>query len=201
MSKIYDIQNISVAWSIALGNFAGVAGVAFILGTFVLGGGFGFGFIVTMIILAGIQSRYIFQANRRYYIDVDEGIMTFPKSGTEYSSSEMMRLVPYWDLMKTQTITIGSIEDVLVDTKRWTTKDKDSESGNVKTTKHVVYNLAISGSFGTSKFKFKSGEKRDEISHAICDAVKQVTGKELSCKDDWRTETFGQAADSMMNNF
>lgn len=201
MSKIYDIQNISVAWSIALGNFAGVAGVAFILGVFVVGGVFGFGFIVTMLVLAGIQSRYIFQANRRYYIDVDKNLMTFPKSGSEYSSAEMIRLIPYWDLMKTQTIAIDAIDEVLVDTERWTTKTKDSESGDVKTTKHVVYNLVLSGSFGTSKFKFKSGEKRNEISHAICSAVKEVTGRELSCQDDWRAETLGQAADSLMNNF
>jgi len=201
MQKTYDIQNISVAWSVAIGNFAGVVAVAFIIGVFVIKGLFGFTFIVSLIVLAGIQSYYIFLANKRYYIDMESATITVPKSGDEVSLSEKFKLVSYWNYMKTRTIAIADIDDVIVDTKRWTTQRKNDESGVIKTEKHVQYNLKIIGTFGASSFSFKSGEKRDEISHAICRAIKELTGKELSCKDDWKTETLGQSIDSMMNNF
>jgi hypothetical protein len=125
MQKIYDIQNVWAAWSVAIGNFAGVVGVAFIIGAFVIKGLFGFAFIVSLITLAGIQSYYIFLANKRYYIDMENATITLPKSGDEVSLSDKFKLVWYWNYMKTRTIAISDIDDVIIDTKRWTTKRKD----------------------------------------------------------------------------
>jgi len=121
MQKTYEIQNISVAWSVAIGNFAGVVGVAFVIGVFVIKGLFGFAFIVSLIALAAVQSYYIFLANKRFFIDLENATVTLPKSGDEVSLSDKFKLVSYWNYMKTRTIAISDIDDVLVDTKRWTT--------------------------------------------------------------------------------
>jgi hypothetical protein len=198
MQKIYEIQSFSTAWSIAIANFSAIVGVSFVLGAFVIGGGYGFFFILGWIVLAGIQSYYIFIANKSYKIDIEAGTIIVPKSGYGQTGSWSFSVDFYWNLMKKQTINIDEIEDVVVDTKRWETANEEN-TGSKKL--HVIYQLNIIGSFGNAFFKFKSGEKRNEISNAICQAVKEVTGKELSCKDDYKPGRADKTLDSILNNF
>lgn len=198
MEKTYDIQSFSTAWSIAIGNFSAIAGIGFVLGTFVIGGGIGFLFVLSWVILAAIQSYYIFIANKSYNIDIEAATITIPKSGYGQTDSWSFSMDFYWNLMKRQTINISDIEDVVVETKRVETSNKEKTGGKEL---HISYHLKIIGSFGTSFFKFKSREKRNEISSTICQAIKEVTGRELSCKDDYRPGRADKAFDSMMNNF
>jgi hypothetical protein len=198
MEKTYDIQNFSAAWSKAVANFAGVAGIGFILGAFVIGGGIGFLFVLSLIIFAAIQSYYIFVANKSYNIDIEAATITIPKSGFGQTDSWSISVDFYLNLMKRQTINISDIEDIVVDTKRWETINKENAGSNKL---HVIYQLKIIGNFGSSFFKFKSREKRNEISSSICQAIKQVTGREISCKDDYRPGRADRSIDSIMNNF
>ena len=198
MKNIYDIQSFSSAFSIAIGNFAAISGIGFIVGTFVIGGGFGFLFVLTWVILGAIQSYYIFIANKSYKVDTEAETITIPKSGYGQTESWSFSSDFYWNLMKRQTINIKDIEDVIVESKRTeTTNEENIASKEI----HVAYHLKIIGNFGTSFFKFKSREKRDEISSTICKAVKEITGKELSCKDDYRPSRAQNTFESMINNF
>ena len=198
MEKIYEIQSFSTAFNIAIANFAGIAGVSFILGAFVIGGGIGFMFILSWVIIAATQSYYIFIANKSYKIDIEAATITIPKSGYGQTDSLSVTIDSYWNLMKRQTININDIEDVILETTRVETSNKE-KTGSKEL--HIMYNLKIIGSFGSSYFKFKSREKRNEIGTAICQAIKEVTERELSCKDDYIPGRADKAFDSLMNNF
>jgi hypothetical protein len=198
MQKTVDIQSYSTAWSIAIGNFAAVSGVGFILGTFVIGDGIGFLFVFGMIILAAIQSYYIFIANKNYTINMETATLSIPKSGYGQTDSWKISVDLYWNLMKRQIINISDIQDVIVETKRSETANEE-RTGDKEV--HINYLLKIITDDNSTFFKFKSREKRNEISSAICQAVQDVTGKELSCEDDYRTGRADKTLDSMMNNF
>lgn len=198
MHNTQNIQSFSTAFSIAIANFASIAGLSFLIGIFAIKGGFGFLFILSWVIIAGIQSYYIFVANKSFTIDMESETITIPKSGYGQTQSWSFGMDAYWNLMKKQTIKIADIEDVIVESKRTETTNNENTS---KKEIHVMYHLDIIGSFGNSFFKFKSREKRNEISEAICQAVKEVTGKELSCQDDYRPGRAENTIDSFMNNF
>lgn len=194
----YDIQSYSSAISVAIANFAAITAIGFIIGIFAIGGGFGFLFILTSVILAAVQSGYIFKANKSYKIDTEAGVINIPKSA--YGQTDSFSLSPdfYWNLMKRATINIKDIDDVIVDTKRVETANNENIAQNKL---HLSYQLKIIGDFGSYFFKFKSAEKRNEISNAICLAVKEVTGKELSCKDEYKSSRGKNTIESILNNF
>jgi len=198
MQNLYEIQSYSTASSVAIANFAALTGLSFIIGVFAIGGGIGFLFILSWVIMAAIQSYYIFIANKSYKIDLETQTITVPKSGFGQTSSGSFSIDYYWNLLKKQTISINDIEDVIIDTKRFESTNKEN---NHDKQLNVVYQLKIIGSFGSSFFKFKSREKRNEISDAICQAVKEVTGKELSCKDDYKSGRVDKTLNSILNNF
>ena len=198
MERIYDIQSYSTASSVAIANFASIAGLSFVIGVFAIGGGIGFLFILSWVVIAAIQSYYIFIANKSYKIDLEAQTITVPKSGFGQTDSWSFSVDNYWNLLKKQTINISDIEDVIVDTKRF---ESTNTENNQDKQLNIVYQLKIIGSFGSSFFKFKSREKRNEISDAICQAIKEVTGKELSCKDDYKPGRADKTLDSILNNF
>ena len=198
MQNLYEIQSYSTASSVAIANFAALTALSFIIGIFAIGGGIGFLFILSWVIIAAVQSYYIFKANKSYTIDLEAQTITIPKSGFGQTDSFSFNVDFYWNLMKKQTINIKEIEDLIVDTKRFESTNKEN---NHDKQLNIFYQLKIIGSFGSSFFKFKSREKRNEISDAICHAVKEVTGKELSCKDDYKPARADKTLDSFLNNF
>lgn len=194
----YDIQSYSSAANVAIANFAAIAALGFIVGVFAIGGGFGFLFVLTWVILAAVQSYYIFKANKSYKIDTEAGVISIPKSGFGQTDSFSFSSDYYWNLMKRVTLEIKDIEDIIVDTKRYeTTNDENIAQKEL----NLTYQLQIIGSFGTYFFKFKSSQKRNEISSAICKAVKEVTGKEFACEDEYKSGRADNTLDSILNNF
>ena len=140
-----------------------------------------FYFSVVMTTLIFIQSILIYLANRKYIIDLETGLITFPRSDVENSIMAIVLLYPYWNLMRTMTINAREIENLYLDTKRWSTKHKvgngTTAGGKTKfkteTKKHVRYTINIAGTFGSANFQFLDRQKRDEVRNAIQQCVKQ----------------------------
>lgn len=148
---------------------------------------------IIVLVLTGlifIQSIIIYLANRKYIIDLEKGTITFPKSDVENSIFAIILLFPYWNLMRTMTITASELENVYIDTKRWSTKhqtyagttDKGKSKYRNETKNHVRYTINITGKFGSANLQFLERQKRDEVRNAIQQCIKQHTGKNIDKK-------------------
>lgn len=141
-------------------------------------------------VLIFIQSVIIYFANRRYIIDLNTGLVTFPRSDIQNSILAIILLFPYWNLMRTLTINASQIENIYLDTKRWTTSHKKtsgySDSGTprykTETTKNVRYTLNITGTFGSANLQFLNRQKRDEVRNALEQCVKLYSNKSIDKK-------------------
>ena len=137
-----------------------------------------------------IQSIIIYFANRRYIIDLDSGLITFPRSDIENSVIAILLLYPYWNLMRTITINAVEIENIYLDTKRWTSSSRKvsgySQDGNPRykneTTRHIRYTINIAGTFGSANLQFLDRQKRDEVRNAIEQCVKVHNNKKIDKK-------------------
>lgn len=153
-----------------------------------LGYYFYFSVVITSIIF--FQSILIYFANRRYVVDLESGLITFPRTDIENSILAIILLFPYWNLMRTKTIHASEIENLYLDTKRWTTSHKVSNgttaSGKTKykteTQKHVRYTINVVGTFGSANLQFLDRQKRDEVRNAIQQCVKNHSGKNIDRK-------------------
>lgn len=145
---------------------------------------------ICMGILIFIQSVVIYFANRRYIIDLNTGLVTFPRSDIENSIIAIIFLFPYWNLMRTLTVSANQIENIYIDTKRWTTSHQKTSgySANGKprykneTTRHVRYTINITGTFGSANLQFLDRQKRDEVRNAIEQCVKVHSNKSIDRK-------------------
>ncbi len=187
--RIYDIRDVQSGLKYATKNFFLVGFIVFLVGKLVLGGVLNAGMVVLMVMVL-IQSIIIYLANRRYVIDLDTGLIIFPRSDMENSILAILLLFPYWNLMRTQTIHSNEIENIYIDTKRWSIKDRihtgTTRAGKAKyrteTTKHVRYTINIIGTFGSANLPFLERQKRDEVRNAIQQAVKLHTGNNVDRK-------------------
>ncbi|MGD9625464.1 MAG: hypothetical protein AB7U51_12515 [Arcobacter sp.] len=146
--------------------------------------------IYSIIFIILIQSIIIYFANRKYVIDLSTNLITFPRSDIENSIFAIILLYPYWNLMRTITINARDIENIYLDTQRWTTKNKIStgltadgrNKYKTETQNHVRYTLNITGVFGSANLQFLSRQKRDEVRNAIQQCVKNNTNKNIDIK-------------------
>jgi len=138
-------------------------------------------FSIAMVPVILIQSIFIYLANRRYVIDLETGMITFPRSDIENSILAIILIAPYWNLMRTITIHASEVENLYLDTKRWSETSQVSNGNTAsgkpktrsKTTKHVRYNINLAGTFGSANLDFLERQKRDEVRNAIQQCIKQ----------------------------
>lgn len=153
----------------------------------------GFPYAVPLGALVAVQSVIIYFANRRYYIDNEAGTFTFPRSDIENRIFHILLLAPYWNLMRTRTVSLSDIENIYLDTQRWTSKrqklfvptNKDGSSsrhGSTVNKKHIRYTLNITGSFGSANLQFLSRQKRDELRNALQQSIKNASGRNVDKK-------------------
>lgn len=146
--------------------------------------------MVVAIFIIFLQSIIIYFANRKYIIDLDTNLITFPRSDIENSIFAIVLLYPYWNLMRTITINASDIENIYLDTQRWSTKHQvvngSTKDGKTKykteTKNHIRYTLNMTGVFGSANLQFLSRQKRDEVRNAIQQCVKQNTNKNIDMK-------------------
>lgn len=142
----------------------------------------------TLYIFIGLSiifSKFIFDMWQSYYkgieVDLETKTFSFPKSDVENSFIDIITLKSFRDLRKRETLSLLDIEALNNETKRWSTKSKDS-NGKTITTKHVKYLLNVSGDFGSRQFEFSSKQKRDECRAMINRAVKNL-GSRINSSD------------------
>lgn len=191
----YDIKDIWFSLKLASKNFFilffiiwFVARPVFLKGVITNDNLFSVCLILTAIVF--FQSIIIYIANRKYVIDLEEGTFKFPRSDMENSIIAIILLFRYWNLMRTKTINCDEIENIYIDTKRWTTKNKTGTGltsiGKTKyttTTKnHVLYTINIAGAFGSANLPFSNRQKRDEVRNAIQQCVHYHKGKNIDKK-------------------
>jgi len=136
---------------------------------------------LSITIITFVISIFIYLANRGYVINMETGLITFPRSDVENSILAIILMYPYWNLMRTQTIHASEIDNVYLDTHRWTTTSRVSNGQTTKgktkyrtvTTRHVSYNINVVGTFGSANLDFGTRQKRDEVRNAIEQCVKQ----------------------------
>ncbi len=116
-----------------------------------------------------------------YEVDLEDGTFSFPASDVENSVMDIVTLKRLRNLLHRETLNLDELEALNNETKRWTTKSKDSK-GRVVTHKHVAYLLNISGDFGSRQFQFSSKQKRDECRAMFNRAVKRL-GLKLNSSD------------------
>lgn len=160
-----------------------LAGVNFVLGSLVV-------FVVFMlmgfqsyslfgIVLVMIQSIVIYRANYLYLIDSAEQVFTFPSSDIENSILDILLIRPYWSLMVRKTVPLSAVENIYLDTQRWTSESNIAAGNTAKgktkfkksTKKHVRYCLNVAGSFGSANLKFLSRQKRDEVRNGLQQSI------------------------------
>ena len=145
-------------------------------------------FCIVSIPLAFIQSVLIYLANRRYIIDLETGHITFPRSDVENSLLAIIVLAPYWNRMRTKTIHASEVENIYIDSKKWSTKSKmpygftAKGKPKYKTIQNIRYNVNIVGTFGSANLVFQERQKRDEVRNAIQQCVKKISGKNIDRK-------------------
>ncbi|MET2947722.1 hypothetical protein ABXV18_06420 [Vibrio owensii] len=106
-------------------------------------------------------------------IDIDSDICSFPASDVENSFREILTLMSVVNLAKRSSFPISEIRSLNNETKRWTTKFKNSQGKNVSSN-HVKWLLNVSGDFGSQQFEFSSKQKRDECRSMLHTAAKQL---------------------------
>lgn len=143
-----------------------------------------------VLIVIFIQSIVIYFANRRYVIDLKTGLVTFPRSDIENSIVAIIFLFPYWNLMRTLSVNAKEIENIYLDTKRWTSSSRKvsgySQDGKPRykneTTRHIRYTINIAGTFGSANLQFLDRQKRDEVRNAIEQCVKVHNNRKVDKK-------------------
>ncbi len=136
-------------------------------------------FYLVLLILALAQSIVIYFANRNYVIDPHRGTFRFPRSDIENSLLAIILCFPYWNLMRTMTIECSNIENIYLDTKRWTSKSLFYEGKN---NNHALYKINVTGTFGSASLGFISKQKRDEVRNAIQQCVRMSTKNNIDKK-------------------
>lgn len=131
------------------------------------------------IVLVLLQSIFIYRANYLYLIDGTQQAFTFPSSDIENSILDILSLRPYWSLIRRKTVPLSAVENIYLDTQRWTSEKNIAIGNTVKgktkfkksTKKHVRYCLNVAGSFGSANLKFLSRQKRDEVRNALQQSI------------------------------
>lgn len=70
------------------------------------------------------QSIIIYRANHLYKIDQVTQTFTFPASDLENSILAIVLMQPYWNLMRRKSVQLSTIENLYLDTQRWSTKQQ-----------------------------------------------------------------------------
>ncbi|SFV70674.1 hypothetical protein MNB_SV-3-1246 [hydrothermal vent metagenome] len=145
-------------------------------------------FIYTLYIFGGlliIFSKFILNMWNSYSkgieVDIETKTFSFPKSDVENSMMDIFTLKAFRDMSKRDSLNLMDIEALNNETKRWSTKHKDSNGKSV-TKKHVQYLLNISGEFGSRQLVFSAKQKRDECRAMLNNAVKKL-GTKISSSD------------------
>ena len=145
-------------------------------------------FIYTLYIFIGLLivfSKFIINMWSSYYkgieVDLETKTFSFPKSDIENSILDIITLKAFRDMSKRDSLNLVDIEALNNETKRWSTKHKDSNGKSV-TKKHVQYLLNISGEFGSRQLIFSAKQKRDECRAMLNSAVKKL-GTKISSSD------------------
>ncbi|HAW93168.1 MULTISPECIES: hypothetical protein [unclassified Arsukibacterium] len=136
------------------------------------------------------QSILIYIANSRYVIDPVKQVFIFPRSDMENSVFSIITLQPYWNLMRRKTVPLSDIENIYLDTKRWSTSESvvtgNDAKGRTKfkkvNKKHVLFRLNVTGSFGSANLPFLSRQKRDEVRNALEQSIKKASGRRVDSK-------------------
>jgi hypothetical protein len=145
---------------------------------------------IVLSVFIFFQSILIYYNNSEYIIDETNGEITIPKSDVENSLSEIILGTRYFNLLKRKIIKMREIENIYLDTHRWTTENKvfngTRQDGKAKyrteTVHHVLYTINITGSFGSENLSFTTRQKRDELRNAISQSVRKVTGRNVDRK-------------------
>lgn len=136
-----------------------------------------------ILVLIFIQSVIIYRANHLYKVDQVNQTFAFPASDLENSILAIILLQPYWNLMRRKTVLLAEIENLYLDTQRWSTKQQvvtgTTAKGKTKfkqsTKKHVRYCINVAGTFGSANLDFLSRQKRDEVRNALQQSVKNTS--------------------------
>jgi hypothetical protein len=147
-------------------------------------------FLPYLAIALFVQSVVIYRANSLYVIDSSKLVFTFPRSDMENSILAIITLQPYWNLMRKKEVPLSDIENIYLDTKRWSTNEDVARGSNAKggtkfkkvSKKHVLYRLNVTGAFGSANLPFLNRQKRDEVRNALEQTIKKVSGKKIDSK-------------------
>jgi len=134
-------------------------------------------------LLTCLASGYIGKVFAASYVGIiiDEANDVLSIQGSELENG-FMDILTFKALRNTMTrerLQLSSVEGVFCETKRWTTKTKDSNNRS-KTIHHVKFCLNMTGIFGSRHFEFSSKQKRDEARSAILTSTKNVTASPIS---------------------
>jgi hypothetical protein len=184
--KLYVIWDVWTAIRLASLNFFW-AGLVWAIVCFALNL---WGWFIIGMSLIFAQSILIYFANRLYVVDVKRMVFNFPRSDLENSILAIITLRPYWNLMFRKTVQLTEVENIYLDTKRWTTVRAMSNGNDAQgrpkikkeSKKHIRYCLNIAGAFGSANLSFLSRQKRDEVRNALEQSIKQLSGRPVDLK-------------------
>ena len=126
------------------------------------------------------------------------GKITFPRSDVENSIVAVLLCAPYWNLMRSRTVTADQIEDMRLEKKevksanifkiflavikffRMSSKSpKSARLGRHINDIQTRYYLYVFGSFGSTGLYFYDKQKRDEVRNAIRECVLKFSAKNI----------------------
>lgn len=139
----------------------------------------------TVIVANLIAAKFTFGVWSSYsegiVADIENNIFSFPASDVENSIQDILTLRPLFNLAKRNEYPLSEINALTNETKRWTTKSKNS-NGRSESKEHVKWLLNISGEFGSQQLEFTSKQKRDECRAMLNSASKKI-GSSIKSSD------------------
>lgn len=140
------------------------------------------GFVILANLIAGKFTLNVWNSYSEGIVaDIENNSFSFPASDVENSIEDIVKLKPLFNLAKRNSYPITEITALNNETKRWTTKSKNSQ-GRSETKNHVKWLLNISGDFGSQQLEFASKQKRDEC-RAMLSSAKKKMGLSFTSSD------------------
>jgi hypothetical protein len=163
-------------------NTAGTLTIGILVLGLVIGVSMGAPYAGAVALLA-LLSKYIGRVFAAQYVgiilDQEMDILSLQGSELDNGFLDVITLRAARNKMHRESLKLSDIEGVYCETRRWTTKQKDSNN-RTTTRSHVKYCLNIAGPFGSRHVEFSSKQKRDEGRSTILNCAKNVSASPIS---------------------
>lgn len=131
--------------------------------------------LVLVAVVTGVMMMHFVNCWRSYnfgvLVDGSRNILDIPASDQAQTLSETLLLKPFFDHAKRETLRLSELEAI--------------DNANTTSRKQRVFNLTLSGQFGSRSLEFSDKQKRDECRNAIIAEYKKARSSHIRADFNW----------------